>query len=702
MDTMAPMREVLRLRVRFGWLLLASALPYVLFLWAPFQLDDLSHIVRGAGFRFLGECIPRSWTEYFGRGVTNLTLGVQRLLWGQDPLPYRAVNLLLHGAAGWLLYGLAARVLAAGRVRPFREAAALAALFFLLHPLQTSSVTYISGRHGVLSTLFVLASLHAFWTALRGSGGMRAAAVSALFALLALGSKEDAACLPFLMALLWAAARPSAPRPMAGAAKAALASAAALALLLLAARFGWLVSGAGEGEAAVRGWAVTQGEQMYDRWSYLRTQLVVIPAEYLGKWLFPAGLSIDLDPAVRRAWDAPSAAGALALAAVSLAGLRDLLRSGAAGWGLWWLWAMFALAPSSSLQPLEETAAERRVYLASAGLAVLSARLAVEAARAAAWSSRARGAVASTVGCLALLTLLRNVDYRSPAALWKGALLEAPAKAKPYFALGMAIREGAPRDGRAAARAERLVAAASRAQPEDPRSDYLQGMAALQRRDLASAERLFEQAFAKKPDYLQAAVAWAETAVARGDWPAASERFRRALNLKPGDAELAAKRDAARRGAEGAIDAARREAAANPADLGKAAALGDLLRQAGRAAEGRSEIEAWLSRNGEHLDGWNAIARLGYLEGATLVQEGRPAEGERTLREALAAMERCYALAPPQVRPALDQDAAQIWSMLGESLLRQDRRSDARAAWEKALSINPGHPGAREWLRRVR
>ena len=75
---------------------------------------------------------------------------------GVNPLGYHLVNNLLHIANGILLFALLLRVLKK------RFVAFFAALIFLVHPLQTEAVTYISGRGDPLNVFFMLSALWLF------------------------------------------------------------------------------------------------------------------------------------------------------------------------------------------------------------------------------------------------------------------------------------------------------------------------------------------------------------------------------------------------------------------------------------------------------------------------------------------------------------------------------------------------------------
>ena len=127
----------------------------------PLVFDDLLSIQRNEGVRF---------GDYFnvnllnGRSLLYLTFTANYFFHGQDVWGYHLVNLILHLLNGVLIYFVARHIL--GLVmedsRRSRSFATLAAGFFLVHPVQTEAVTYVSSRSALLSTLFYIGALLIF------------------------------------------------------------------------------------------------------------------------------------------------------------------------------------------------------------------------------------------------------------------------------------------------------------------------------------------------------------------------------------------------------------------------------------------------------------------------------------------------------------------------------------------------------------
>ncbi len=148
--------------------------------YAPFVFDDAHYITGNPSVNFT-EPIHLS-------NARSLSLFTYRLnYWvSQDrPFGYHVVNLGIHLLNGWLVWQLATLLLS-------ESGALFAAGLFLLHPLQSQAVIYLSGRTELLATLGILASMLAF---------MRSRWLWAvLFAMLGMMSKETALVIPILWA----------------------------------------------------------------------------------------------------------------------------------------------------------------------------------------------------------------------------------------------------------------------------------------------------------------------------------------------------------------------------------------------------------------------------------------------------------------------------------------------------------------------
>ncbi len=136
----------------------------------PFLFDDIPSITNNPTLRDLRSSLePLASPEVRGAGVAgrpvvNLSLAVNRWLGGEEVWGYHLFNLLVHVGAGLALFGVVRRTLRFRR-EPVRDAERMAfavALLWLVHPLQTESVTCVIQRTESLMGLFYLLTLYCF------------------------------------------------------------------------------------------------------------------------------------------------------------------------------------------------------------------------------------------------------------------------------------------------------------------------------------------------------------------------------------------------------------------------------------------------------------------------------------------------------------------------------------------------------------
>lgn len=123
------------------------------------------------------------------------TFALNYLISDIKPLSYHLFSNLLHLANGLLVFWLFWLI--------FRKKlyAFLAALFFMLHPVQTEAVSYISGRGDLLVSFFMLLSLVLFWQAESRNLSWKnwRKPLSLFLLVLALLSRETAIIFPLLV-----------------------------------------------------------------------------------------------------------------------------------------------------------------------------------------------------------------------------------------------------------------------------------------------------------------------------------------------------------------------------------------------------------------------------------------------------------------------------------------------------------------------
>ncbi|HRR72523.1 MAG TPA: tetratricopeptide repeat protein [Syntrophorhabdaceae bacterium] len=189
---------ILGIKIRDGlWpftIIIVAITVYANALWGVFQFDDYNVIVFNPSVHSL-----KAWWQDAGSGIRQLLKLTYTLNWlaGPNSFGFHVFNMVCHAVNSFLIYYLTKR-LTYNAVIAF-----ITALFFAVHPIQTESVTYISGRSSSLMAVFYLGSLLAYTRVERSSGwGGRWGLFSALLFLLAILTKEVSLTLPFAL-VLW-------------------------------------------------------------------------------------------------------------------------------------------------------------------------------------------------------------------------------------------------------------------------------------------------------------------------------------------------------------------------------------------------------------------------------------------------------------------------------------------------------------------
>jgi hypothetical protein len=124
--------------------------------------------------------------------LTLTTFWVQRQLWSLNPLPYHAVNVVLHGLNAILIYLTLRRL----QVRPAWVAAAV----WAIHPVNVESVAWITELKNVQSGVFFFLALLSFLQSERNdSRGWYASSIGCAVA--AVLSKSSTVILPLVLLL---------------------------------------------------------------------------------------------------------------------------------------------------------------------------------------------------------------------------------------------------------------------------------------------------------------------------------------------------------------------------------------------------------------------------------------------------------------------------------------------------------------------
>ena len=138
-------------RAQCAALLALCGLAYLPAFQSFFVKDDIA-LLLSAGADLPG-ALNRSWPGGFYRPAAEVLVAWQYHLFGFNPLPYHLVSFVAHLAAVYLTHGLFRRLDIEAR------ASFAAAAVFALHPLNTETVSWISGQMSLFAALCALACL---------------------------------------------------------------------------------------------------------------------------------------------------------------------------------------------------------------------------------------------------------------------------------------------------------------------------------------------------------------------------------------------------------------------------------------------------------------------------------------------------------------------------------------------------------------
>lgn len=394
---------------------------------SPFLFDDYPTIVNKSS-------IKQGWVIFqCPRPLGDLTFRLNYMAGGLNVADYHLVNILIHIAAGLLFFGVLRRTLRlkrfAGRYEDSADwlAAAVSGLW-LLHPLQTQSVTYICQRYESLMGMLTFLALYAF---IRAQGSARARAwtnLAIIACIFGMGVKQSMIIVPVLLIVYDYVFLAGSPAEMLRLRwKSHLAFFATIGVLF-AQTFRYMSASADIG-----------GDSMFVRqispFEYLLTQCGVI-VHYLRLTVFPSGQCLDY------AWQAVDSyrqvlPQLIFLVIVGVLTLVALFRRSPGGYA--WFWFFVALAPASSFMPTGDMAFEHRMYLPLAG-PLAFAVLAWHKATSRICSAEINAVLAvSLILLMGVITFNRNAVYGSTESMWRDVISKSPDNYRQRIALTSAL-----------------------------------------------------------------------------------------------------------------------------------------------------------------------------------------------------------------------------------------------------------------------
>ncbi len=399
------------MRVLLFVLVVAAGIAYGNSLSGPFQYDDLHSVQYNPHIRSL-KWVPTYFVDpstfsgqargFMYRPLLLTTYAVDYALWGQNATAFRVTNLLIHGAASAAFGALSFIFLRS------MGGAAVTGLLFLVHPMHSEAINYISARSDSLMALFFL--LACICALRRRSGWMGLSYGAALLV------KSVATTLAPMLAMLrgWEAD----PRSSLGRREVVGVG------LLTAGYIGILWSTRFLSHSA----EVFPRAPAYEIWTQLKALIY-----YLWLLAIPTRLTIEHPFSTGSPSDTAVMLAGAVVVSVAVLGLRHRLTVP----GMAAIWFGVCMIPYCVL-PLNIVVAERRAYLACAGGLLLAG-----------WAWRRlydrRGRQVSWIGVglltvLLVLTVQRNTVWATDISLWTDAVSKNPVSARAHVNLALAHR----------------------------------------------------------------------------------------------------------------------------------------------------------------------------------------------------------------------------------------------------------------------
>ncbi|MBT3295583.1 MAG: tetratricopeptide repeat protein [Verrucomicrobia bacterium] len=643
-------------------LILAGVLVYWSSFDGVFVYDDLASIRDNPHIRQLwplseAMSLPL-WSSALtvdGRPLLSLSFALNHWLFGPEPWGYHLVNLLIHIGAGLLLFGVIRRTLALPRFRerfarsacpsePWRSRgtwlALATALIWIVHPLQTESVTYIVQRAESLMGMLFLLTMYCSIRGFTSDKGGRWHVAAVLACAIGMGVKQTMFSVPLLVILydyvftgglepgglalgergLQRAAPVARARRARGRFYAALCSTWLIVFGIIG--LTWKESTSDFVTISPLRYALTQ-------------PLVLLTYLRLAIWPWPLALSYG--------WTLEDQWPRIVFPAIAILGMLAVMFRGL--WRRKWYgfvlaWFFLILAPTSSIAPMRQAIFEHRMYLSLAAVVMLAVLGAEYAVRKLATHPKRRAAVG---GCLALASVIvlgyrthdRNRDYHSAMRIWQDNVAHCPESHFARNNLACSLRN----EGRYA-EAVRHLRSALRIQPDHVEAHNNLGNALHALGRPLEAIPHYREALRLKPDYAEAHNNWGMALYATGRPQDAISHYQQALQLDPG----------------------RVEAHYN---------LGVALAAAGRLQEAIPHYQQAVQLKPDHAEAHNnlgnALLTLGHLQAAI-----------PHCREAL------------RIKP----DMAEASFNLGNALLALGQPREAVEHYRHALQLKPDHAEA--------
>jgi Flp pilus assembly protein TadD len=425
------------------WMLLAVAviLIYGATLSGPFIFDDKNNIRENSHIRISQITLSNLESAAFDspshkRPVANISFALNYYIHGYNVVGFHVVNIIIHLVTGILLYFFVQTTFLTPALRSryehYKWIAFFTAAIWLVHPLQTQSVSYIVQRMNSMAAMFYILSFLCYaqlrvnpqkrskWWLLSGC---------VLAGILALGTKQNTATLAFFLLLYeWYFLQNLSLKWL----KDHFALLVGLLLLLAIVVLIFLGN-----EPLHKIWAGYAFRNFTPVQRLLTEMRVVIFYIGLFLWPHPSRLNLDHDFALSYSLMDPITTLFSMLAIVAMLILAAVLAKKQRLISFAILWFLGNLVIESSILGLE-IIFEHRLYLPSMMFSLVVVLLVYRLAKPL-WL---KPLILCTVTIVAMVwTYERNEIWLNRISIWEDCVQKSPHKARPYNNLGVALAD---------------------------------------------------------------------------------------------------------------------------------------------------------------------------------------------------------------------------------------------------------------------
>ncbi|MCD4780822.1 MAG: tetratricopeptide repeat protein [Candidatus Omnitrophica bacterium] len=413
----------------FQALLVGTFLAYLPSLKAPFQLDSIPLLHNNPLIKNIQDwTIVWNWDP--SRFISHMSFALNYVLSQTNPLSYHIVNILMHVIIAFIFYQFLRITLRFKPQQPLihdqhqNVYVIMATMLYLLHPIQTSTVTYVVQRSTMLATLFYLLTLSAY-ACFHQKKNWFTYGFALLFAFLGCFTKPIFFTLPISIVFYDLCFISKSKKDFMRRMKTIIPFMFVfilIPLLLTLWRYKYIKFD--------EYFNMTRESLEVSRRTYLFTQFNVI-VTYFRILFMPIRLRLDYDYRIFHSfWTYPTYLCFALITAVIAAGLKTIKKHRLIGYGIGWFF--IALSLESTIFPIHDVIFEHRLYLPMIGFSIIFPALILQ------WQPRQITKIMTVILIICFgMTFYRNIIWSDKIIMIKDTIRKSPTKTRLYALLGV-------------------------------------------------------------------------------------------------------------------------------------------------------------------------------------------------------------------------------------------------------------------------